>query len=203
MPRVPESIQALLKKSIDQALESSSGRASVVLAPSSQATFSPRELAAWFLAVAASVLAVISWIPLSSKTSSITSLRDQRSQLIAKGGDVIQAKWQQPTDDTTVGRHGDVVWSSQKQEGYMLISGLAKNDPTKEQYQLWIFDPSRDANPVDGGVFDVSADGDVIVPIHSKLAVNDPTLFAITVEKPGGVVVSDKSRLPLLAKVVR
>ena len=54
---------------------------------------------------------------------------------------------------------------------------------------------------MDGGVFDVSADGEVIVPIDPKLGVVDPTLFAVTIEKPGGVVVSSRERLPLLASV--
>jgi phosphotransferase system IIA component len=44
---------------------------------------------------------------------------------------------------------------------------------------------------VDGGVFDIQAsNGEVIIPINAKLAVNKPTAFAITLEKTGGVVVS-------------
>jgi hypothetical protein len=53
-------------------------------------------------------------------------------------------------------------------------------------------------------VFDVAgtdADGEVCVPIDARLPIGKPTLFAITVEKPGGVVVSKRDRLPLLAKV--
>ena len=39
--------------------------------------------------------------------------------------------------------------------------------------------------------FDVDrATGDIVVPIRAKLRVFEPSLFAITVEKPGGVVVS-------------
>ena len=60
-----------------------------------------------------------------------------------------------------------------------------------QQYQLWIVDPERAAQPVDGGVFDVQAGTrEVIIPINAKLAVNNPAAFAITLEKPGGVVVS-------------
>jgi len=66
---------------------------------------------------------------------------------------------------------------------------------------LWIIDPSRDEKPIDGGVFDITSDIESIVPINAKLAVGQPTVFAITVEKPGGVVVSDQKRLPLIAKV--
>ena len=85
----------------------------------------------------------------------------------------------------------------------MTFRGLAKNDPTHIQYQLWIFDKTRDDKyPVDGGVFDVDSEsGDVVVPIKATLPVNTPTLFAITVEKPGGVVVSKREHLVLTAKL--
>ena len=85
----------------------------------------------------------------------------------------------------------------------MRFRGLAANDPAVEQYQLWIFDAERDeARPVDGGVFDVpSTDSDTIVPIDAKLPVSRATLFAVTIEQPGGVVVSSRERLPLLAQV--
>ena len=54
----------------------------------------------------------------------------------------------------------------------------------------------------DGGVFDVPpGGGDVVVPIRVKLGVTRPKLFAVTVEPPGGVVVSNRERIPLLAKV--
>ena len=57
---------------------------------------------------------------------------------------------------------------------------------------------SLEPHPVDGGVFDVTRNGEVIIPIDAKIAVSNPTAFAITVEKPGGVVVSDRSRIPLV-----
>ena len=45
---------------------------------------------------------------------------------------------------------------------------------------------------IKGGVFDMPAgDGEAIVPIDAKIRVDEPVLFAITVERPGGVVVSD------------
>ena len=43
----------------------------------------------------------------------------------------------------------------------MRFRGLAANNPTQIQYQLWMFDAERDERyPVDGGVFDVPAGGD-------------------------------------------
>lgn len=86
---------------------------------------------------------------------------------------------------------GDVVWSNESQAGYMRLSGLVANNPEAAQYQLWIVDPERDDEPVDGGVFDVPAGSrEVVIPIDPKLKIKSPAAFAITLEKPGGVVVS-------------
>lgn len=99
---------------------------------------------------------------------------------------------------------GEVVWDPETNEGYMVFEGLGENDPGEYQYQLWIFDAERrtgdlpqfgdgilSQRPVDGGVFDASS-GRVVVPIDAKLAVGKAAIFAITVEPPGGVVVSDR-----------
>jgi anti-sigma-K factor RskA len=95
-----------------------------------------------------------------------------------------------------------VVWSDEKQAGYMRFRGLPANDPTKQTYQLWIFDETQDPKtPIDGGTFDVNADGEVIIPINAKLKARKPAMFAVTVEKPGGVVVSDRKNIVALAKV--
>lgn len=96
---------------------------------------------------------------------------------------------------------GRVVWDTASQSGFMKFTALPINDPIVQQYQLWIIDPKRDDEPVDGGVFDIASPGDAYIPIRAKLNVIEPAGFAITVEKPGGVVVSDQSRLPLLALV--
>lgn len=110
--------------------------------------------------------------------------------------------WNHTEDPAALAATGDLVWDGQLQEGYMRFKGLVANDPQVFQYQLWIFDAQRDErHPVDGGVFDVPPGADeVIVPIHAKLPVGQPVLFAITVEKPGGVVVSDRERIALVAK---
>jgi hypothetical protein len=97
---------------------------------------------------------------------------------------------------------GDVVWNEAQQEGYMRFVGLPVNDAQQLVYQLWIFAANQDEKyPVDGGVFNITAAGEVIVPIKANLQVRQPTLFALTMEKPGGVVVSKRDRLVLIAKV--
>jgi anti-sigma-K factor RskA len=70
------------------------------------------------------------------------------------------------------------------------------------QYQLWIFDKNRDERyPVDGGVFDIPPGAhEVFVPIDARVPVGEAVLFAITVEPPGGVVVSKRDRIALVAK---
>ncbi|MBL9149205.1 MAG: anti-sigma factor [Phycisphaerae bacterium] len=85
---------------------------------------------------------------------------------------------------------GLVVWSPSLQLGYLDLRGFPANDRTKEQYQLWIVDPSRAEQPIDAGVFDVAA-GTQIIPFAPKLPVTAPQVFAVTAEKPGGVVVTD------------
>jgi hypothetical protein len=95
------------------------------------------------------------------------------------------------------------VWDAASQTGYMRFVNLRRNEPNVEQYQLWIFDAVRNQlYPVDGGVFDVSTrDGEQIIRIHAKLRVQVPLMFAVTVEHPGGVVVSDRSRIAAIATV--
>lgn len=97
---------------------------------------------------------------------------------------------------------GDVYWSDEQQKGFMRLRGLPMNDKSKETYQLWIFDKTQDkATPIDGGTFDVDKNGEMIIPINAKLKALGPELFAITVEKPGGVVVSKRGKIAALAKV--
>ena len=97
---------------------------------------------------------------------------------------------------------GDVVWSDSMQRGYMRLRGLPMNDKSKQQYQLWIFDETQsNKTPIDGGVFDVSENGEVILPVNAKLKARKPYQFAITIEKPGGVVVSDDKYIAALGKV--
>ncbi len=117
---------------------------------------------------------------------------EARAELIREEPGTVVLPWNPPDIDEYAGVSGDVVWNNEKQEGYLRLAGMPTNDPVRSQYQLWIVDPERDEQPVDGGVFDIPAGtGEVIVPIRAKLGVIDPQAFAITREQPGGVVVSD------------
>ncbi len=113
-----------------------------------------------------------------------------RASLVNEAPDVLTLPWAPPTAAGYEGVTGDVVWSQARQQGYLRLANMPVNDPARRQYQLWIVDPDRDKNPVDGGVFNVSATGEVIIPIQAKLQIRSPKAFAITAEQPGGVVVS-------------
>jgi hypothetical protein len=110
--------------------------------------------------------------------------------------------WSATDDPAAGGAEGAVLWNPAEQAGLMRFRGLEANDPTVAQYQLWIFDAERDDRfPVDGGVFDVPAGAEeVLVPIRARLPVGEAVLFAITVEAPGGVVVSSRERIALVAQ---
>lgn len=95
------------------------------------------------------------------------------------------------------GVSAEVVWCTDRQEGYLEVRGLPALDPSKEQYQLWIVDPSK-KQPVDGGVFDVRSDGTALVRVRTPIVVKDAKAFAVTKETAGGVVVSDGPLLLVL-----
>jgi hypothetical protein len=122
------------------------------------------------------------------------------SRLRAEATDLIERKFEGLGDFKQAG--GTVIWSDSRQQGYMTLRGIPANDPKLTQYQLWLVDPTRDAEaPVDGGVFDIPADGSpVVVPIAAKLTLNKPQAFVITLEQPGGVVKSKQEKVVALAK---
>jgi hypothetical protein len=126
----------------------------------------------------------------------------QRAQLLASVRDLVQTSWTEANPKKPVNVSGDIVWSNAEQKGYLRFRGLPPNDPNRETYQLWIFDETQDEKtPIDGGVFDVNREGEIIVPINAKLQVKKPKMFAVTAEKPGGVVVSKQGKVMAIAKV--
>lgn len=97
---------------------------------------------------------------------------------------------------------GEVIWSDAKQTGFIRISGLAMKGAPDYCYQLWIFDKVQDkATPIDGGIFDVNSQGEIIIPINTKIPAQGPTMFALTIERHGGVVVSKRTQIAAIAKV--
>ena len=171
----------------------------------------------WFAAAACLVLALFGWLrtvpggepvvqivpevpapPVVAPVLSPTPA-EERAALLAKAGS-LKITLSATKDPAASGVSGDVVWDPETQKGYFHFVGLASNDPKVHQYQIWIFDAGRDKRyPVDGGVFDVPANSnEIIIPIRAALAVLKPAAFAVTVERPGGVVVSAKDHVVVL-----
>jgi anti-sigma-K factor RskA len=136
------------------------------------------------------------------ETPPLRSVSQLRDSLLTLGAIAEQLPWTATKDSSALGASGDVVWSNRAQRGVMRIAGLQPNDRARWQYQLWIFDKTRDQKyPVDGGVFDVPAGAsEVLVPIDARVPVGDAVMFAVTVEHAGGVVVSTRERIALLAQ---
>ena len=171
----------------------------------------------WFAAAASLVLAVFAWnrapqpagpvaqtpppvqVAPAAEPAAPPSPADERALLLAKSAS-LKITFGATKDPAAAGVTGDVVWDPVTQRGFMHFVGLAANDPALRQYQLWIFDGGRDQRyPVDGGVFDVPADAtEVVVPIRAALPVLSAKAFAVTIEKPGGVVVSGRQHVVAL-----
>jgi hypothetical protein len=153
----------------------------------------------WWAAAACLVLALF-MVVREPRPPAAPSTGQLRAQLLART-DSIRLSWSPTQDPGGNGVSGDLVWNPATQTGVMRFVGLSPNDRRARQYQLWIFDAERDERyPVDGGVFDVpSGTGEVLVPIHAAIAVRNPKLFAVTVEKPGGVVVSQREHIVVTA----
>jgi hypothetical protein len=176
----------------------------------------------WFAAAACLVLAIFAWerspsppvVPVAEvpTPSPVTApplpepapptAAEERAALLAKS-DSLKIPLAATKDPAAAGMSGDVVWDPVTQRGFLHFAGLAANDPAVHQYQIWIFDAARDKRyPVDGGVFDVPANAaEVVIPIRATLMVRKPAAFAVTVEKPGGVVVSGREHVVALGAI--
>lgn len=169
------------------------------LPASSVAPPSWREALAILAAAACLAMLLFNWYATPGKSGLVSPDLQMAMLVRANPADLVRADWTPVHDKNT---RGEVVWSDLRQEGYMVFEGLPVNDPAKEQYQLWIFDTDAgQPHPVDGGVFNIGANGKVTVPIDARIPVNKAVMFAVTVEEPGGVVVSTRERIPVLAKV--
>jgi anti-sigma-K factor RskA len=123
----------------------------------------------------------------------------QRDDMLASAGDALRLDCAAAAADGAK-TSGDVVWSGSRQRGFLRISGLAPNEPTESQYQIWIVEGGH-GRPVPGGVFDVGREaGEVIVPILPQAFVQGPTTFVVTVEKPGGAEDYSEERSRVMAR---
>ncbi|MBU6413489.1 MAG: anti-sigma factor [Planctomycetes bacterium] len=165
----------------------------------------------WLAAAAAVLMAVVGWWPrlFPTKTPSLTPSQVVDAFNRAYPQDAHDVPMNTLKDDTLAADAKAVaVWSQVANRGFVKIKGLAANDPSKFQYQFWIFDGTRPAEtPVSAAVFDISqavydaATGEYIIPINPAVRINKPAAIAVTVEQPGGVVVPKKDRVVFLKEI--
>jgi len=162
-----------------------------------------RGAAGWWAAAACLLLAVLGWLrsPPAQGPDAAATPAQQREALLASPG-ALKIQLEATAEPAAAGAKVDVVWDPRSQRGFARFVGLKPNDPAQHQYQLWIFDGDRDQRyPVDGGVFNVPANADqVVVPIRAQLPVHAAAAFAVTIERPGGVVVSGREHVVAIGK---
>jgi hypothetical protein len=189
----PEPMPAALRSRIEAQLQTAIGRRA---RPRLRST-------GWWAAAACLVLAVLGWLrsPLIHGPETAPTPAQQREALLATPG-AQRIQLQATAEPAAAGAKVDVVWDPRSQRGFARFVGLKPNDPSQHQYQLWIFDGERDQRyPVDGGVFNVPANADqVVVPIRPELPVHAAKAFAVTIEQPGGVVVSGREHVVAIGK---
>jgi anti-sigma-K factor RskA len=161
--------------------------------------------AGWLLAAASIVLCAVLAARLAAlqEEARVGDPSVRRDRLVVEVPDVSVLDWTPLDHPAARGLAGRITWSDARNEGYMTFRGLAVNDPSVSQYQLWILrgtDLAAEPHPVDGGVYDVAADGEVVVAVDPKLAVGRAGTFLVTVEAPGGEVVSDRAQVVALAQ---
>jgi anti-sigma-K factor RskA len=81
--------------------------------------------------------------------------------------------------DAPDGVHAKLLYSVDRDEGYLVATGLDPLGPDRD-YQLWVL---HDGAPVPAGVFD--AEADTVVPVDASL--RDAEGLAVTAEPAGGV----------------
>jgi hypothetical protein len=209
---MPQALRARIEAQLEAAMAAAapsraeaapSGRSTpvgaIVRAPRTQS----RGTAGWWAAAACLVLAVLGWLraPLVHGPGAAPTPAQQRDALLAQPG-ILQIHLDTTAEPAAAGAKADVVWDPRTQQGVVRFVGLKPNDPAQHQYQLWIFDGDRDQRyPVDGGVFNVPPNAEqVVVPIHAQLPVHAAKAFAVTLEKPGGVVVSGLEHVVAIGK---
>ena len=102
----------------------------------------------WTIAGAALVLLLVSWWPRLAAltpgvgvTGLVNDWRVERAceRMLATPG-VERWAWGGASESG----NGEFVWDPRGQRGYLRLSGSVSNDPSRAQYQFWIYDAARD-----------------------------------------------------------
>jgi hypothetical protein len=167
----------------------------------------------WLAAAAGVALAAFAWwsparLPASSSAPGVVAAsntlpapKDAYAQL-ASSPSSLKLPFGDWSDATVAcekpGVQGEVLWDEARKFGVMKFANLPKLDETKERYQLWIVDSRGMEQRISGGVFN-GANGEQFVIIDPGISVDRAAAFAVTIERPDGVWVSDMKRRVVIA----
>lgn len=196
---MPAELQSRIVNSLQSSAPATSLRLTQPIADPKRSRLVMWGWSGWLAAAACLVIAVslVMNRPTQSRSPSLAEARGQFLQLAADAQRTNWADWDNPEQP---GVTGEVAWSEAEQRGYMTFSGLAVNDPTVEQYQLWIIDERGMEQRISGAIFNCDTQtGECVVEISPGIEVHNAAAFAVTIEKPEGVWVSDMSRRVVIA----
>lgn len=129
----------------------------------------------------------------------IPSAAEQRASLLAMDPKALHVAWKPGPSPKSGTVSGEVVWSQERQQGFLTFKGLPPLDDD-HRFQLWIVDGNREGAPVDGGVFGLAnANAETVVPVQARLSIGKPAAFVVTVETKAGVVVSKQEHVVAIA----
>lgn len=88
------------------------------------------------------------------------------------------------------------LWDDQQQRGVFVVQNL-KPLPSDKDYQLWVIDPKYQT-PVNAGVFQVDAQGNVRLQFKADKLIETASKFAVTQEPKGGLPTPTMKNLVLI-----
>lgn len=173
--------------------------------------------AGWSVAAACAVLAGLLWLQVGQRDETVTTLRQQltattsqfeavsaelsgvfrerdalhaRVAMLESRRSLDQLRIASLSSQLEQASYGFAVFDPAADEGVIEVVNLPELDATKQDYQLWVVDPQY-PHPVDGGVFQVGADGHYRMRFHAKQPVAEVAAFAVSLERKGGVPVAE------------
>jgi hypothetical protein len=164
----------------------------------------------WLAAAAGVALAAAAWWPAAPRATQLSDAPlinlpptvQQHYQRLAGSSAALKLRFADWADANVPcekpGVQGEVLWDEARKVGVMKFANLPKLDASKELYQLWIIDSRGMEQRISGGVFNGE---DVLqyVVIDPGIQVDGAAAFAITIERPDGVWVSDMKRRVVIA----
>lgn len=105
---------------------------------------------------------------------------ESRRELMAEE-DVVRMAWSSPTDDDP---HGEIVWSSGRQEGVVWVENLPA-EARGSTLHLWIFRRDGAGSAIDGGAFTADAEGGAVIAVALAGESVEPLRFALTIDHEG------------------